>query len=63
MEKVLRANNLPPEIIDKIAFHVHQLNMRPVLYALVHNTVWIRDGDTVSFMIADAPNYYRGLVT
>lgn len=62
MDVALRARGLPPELIDAIARLVHRHHLRAVLYALVNNTVWIKNGATVSFMICNEPNYYRGLV-
>jgi hypothetical protein len=63
MDRALRESGLPPELVDAIARLVHRHHLRAVLHALVHNTVWIKNGSTVSFMICDEPNYYRGLVT
>lgn len=63
MEAVFRQFGVPEIAADLIAREVHRYHMRAVLFALVNNTVWIRNGNAISFMICDAPNYYRGLVT
>lgn len=62
MERVLSAR-LPPELVDRIARQVHELNFKRVLNALVHQVVWVRANNTLSFMVSNSTNYYLVLDT
>ena len=62
MDKVL-CQNLPPELADRIARLVHELNFSKVLRALVHQVVWVRSGNSLSFMVSNSTNYYLVLDT
>ena len=62
MDRVLSAW-LPPELADKIARQVHELNFERVLSALVHQVVWVRSNNSLSFMVSNSTNYYLVLDT
>lgn len=53
--------NVPLPVQQQLDQAHHRRRLRAVLYALVHNTVWIRHGGRTTFMVCNAPSYYAML--